>query len=617
MTATSNTMIAKIFAALAVAGLVVSSFASFAPANAQTTTTTTTTTASVSFSRDLTIGSTGADVTALQNWLISKGFAIAAGATGYFGAQSQAALAKYQAANGISPAAGYFGPITRAKVNAGGSTSGGTGTGTGTGSGDLNGGEASLESYEGNDGDDDEVSEGQTGDVAEFSFDVEDGDVEIDRVDLTFTTTAAGAEEDEPWNTFDTITLLVNGEEVASEDVSDEDDWMENDSPYEFRFTGLDAVVEEGDEAVITVQVEVASSVDSASTDIDWTVYVADEGIRAMDGAGIDQYTGETTSETATFTVNEEGDGEELNISSSSEDPNAAVLMVEDDGTSDWYTIFAFELDAEEADIDLDQLGVNLYTSDDNVSDVINDVKVVIDGEEFDDFDWVSEAGTSASTTFDIDKDFTIEGDETVTVEYMVEFKSRITANYAEGATIAASTTGAFVTGEGADDVTASGSAVGETHTLRTTGINVTPDSESASAVSVDGSDNDYATYTMVVDVEAFDADAYISQTAGTAFTFQIEDASTGTVLGTSTATTSTISSSADTEGSSYRISENGSETFTFTVTLNPLAANEGSSYRLQLLTIVSGSSASTPTGTTFTATPASDYETNGVLIND
>lgn len=68
--------------------------------------------------RHLTTGSTGADVTALQNWLISKGYSIPAGATGYFGTQTRAAVAAYQAANGIVPAAGYFGPITRAKVAA-------------------------------------------------------------------------------------------------------------------------------------------------------------------------------------------------------------------------------------------------------------------------------------------------------------------------------------------------------------------------------------------------------------------------------------------------------------------------------------------------------------------
>ncbi len=70
------------------------------------------------FSADLTLGSIGTEVTMLQNFLIGKGYAIAAGATGYFGAQTKAALASYQSAFGISPSSGYFGPLTRMKVNA-------------------------------------------------------------------------------------------------------------------------------------------------------------------------------------------------------------------------------------------------------------------------------------------------------------------------------------------------------------------------------------------------------------------------------------------------------------------------------------------------------------------
>lgn len=69
---------------------------------------------SCSFTRDLTLGATGADVTSLQQTLISKGYAIAAGATGYFGAQTQAAVMAWQKAAGITPAAGYFGPKSRA-----------------------------------------------------------------------------------------------------------------------------------------------------------------------------------------------------------------------------------------------------------------------------------------------------------------------------------------------------------------------------------------------------------------------------------------------------------------------------------------------------------------------
>jgi hypothetical protein len=68
---------------------------------------------SCSFTRDLTVGSTGADVTCLQNALKAAGY-MTASATGYFGALTQAGVSAWQTAMGVSPAAGYFGAKSRA-----------------------------------------------------------------------------------------------------------------------------------------------------------------------------------------------------------------------------------------------------------------------------------------------------------------------------------------------------------------------------------------------------------------------------------------------------------------------------------------------------------------------
>lgn len=70
-------------------------------------------TGSCSFTRDLTVGSTGADVTCLQNALVGQGH-LAVSATGYFGALTKAAVIKWQMAKGVTPAAGYFGARSRA-----------------------------------------------------------------------------------------------------------------------------------------------------------------------------------------------------------------------------------------------------------------------------------------------------------------------------------------------------------------------------------------------------------------------------------------------------------------------------------------------------------------------
>jgi len=69
-----------------------------------------------SFTRSLTVGSRGDDVTCLQNYLKGAGH-LSVSATGYFGSLTKAAAASWQSANGVSPAAGYFGPISRAKYD--------------------------------------------------------------------------------------------------------------------------------------------------------------------------------------------------------------------------------------------------------------------------------------------------------------------------------------------------------------------------------------------------------------------------------------------------------------------------------------------------------------------
>ncbi len=94
---------------------------------------------SCSFTRDLTTGVSGDDVTCLQKALMAAGYgipAISSGAAsyGYFGSQTVSAVIAWQKAAGVSPASGYFGPISRAHWNlSGGSNGGGVSAGTGTG----------------------------------------------------------------------------------------------------------------------------------------------------------------------------------------------------------------------------------------------------------------------------------------------------------------------------------------------------------------------------------------------------------------------------------------------------------------------------------------------------
>src|SRR3989344_1237706 len=95
-----------------------------------TTGTGSTGTTACTFTRSLTVGATGADVTCLQTYLEGTGHFTYTGAKGYFGSITKTAVAAWQAANGVSPAVGYFGSLSQAKYSAVAGTSGGTTGGT-------------------------------------------------------------------------------------------------------------------------------------------------------------------------------------------------------------------------------------------------------------------------------------------------------------------------------------------------------------------------------------------------------------------------------------------------------------------------------------------------------
>lgn len=75
--------------------------------------------ASYNFAKDLRIGAKGTDVTNLQKFLVAKGFLKLSPTAKYgtFGPLTQNAVAAYQRSKRITPAAGVFGPKTRAVAN--------------------------------------------------------------------------------------------------------------------------------------------------------------------------------------------------------------------------------------------------------------------------------------------------------------------------------------------------------------------------------------------------------------------------------------------------------------------------------------------------------------------
>lgn len=471
-------------------------------AGMQTGTTTTVTGPAFVFSGTMRAGMSGPGVATLQgalNAVQNPDIVV----DSKFGPATMAAVKQFQASQGLV-ADGIVGPQTGAALAAASttvivvptgnlpegctSTSGYSSTTgkkcdegtTPSGFPTTGGDEASLSKFSMDSEDD--AEEGQMMHVATIEFDVEDGDAMVERLDLTFDNANVGVgADDEPWDVFETLTLMVDGDEIAEMDINDEDDWNEDNNPFVFRLTGLDYVVEEGETAEIEVYLTAEGNVD-APANADWIIYVDNEGVRTIDTAGITSYIGKT-SDTVSFGVDEEGGDEDIQINSSNDDPNSSLLKVDENDDSDWYEVFVFELEAEENDIEVEDLVLEVLTTDGNYEDLVNDMKIEIDGEEFDDFEVAAgtEATTSADLTFDIDKDFTIDGDEEVMVSVWVEFKKADQDNdgIADGAY---DDTGVekiqvgvrSVTGEGVDDVSDTSTLNGQVHTLTLAGAEIT-----------------------------------------------------------------------------------------------------------------------------------------------
>ncbi|KND51129.1 MAG: penicillin-resistant dd-carboxypeptidase-like protein [Parcubacteria bacterium C7867-001] len=600
--ANTNT-VAKIAAVVAGFGLVAMSFA-YVPAKAATSTDIqaqisalmaqiaalqaqaggSNSTGSTMFNSDLTIGSKGTDVTGLQNWLISKGFSIPAGATGYFGSQTQAAVAAFQAANGIAPAAGYFGPKTRAAVNAmAGGTTSTPGTTTGlTGNGRLTGitslGDVTTDLDEG-----DAVTK-----VVGVSGDATDGDVMIQRVDATFVVANVSSQSSNLDKYVDTVSLYIDGKKVASMDASDGD---KDGRTWTFRFSNLNTVVKNGQTGNIYVEVTPVASIGTNEDGKTVTAKLLVDSLRAAGADGIsDTYV--STAITQDFTVSASTAGT-LTSSLSDSSPRASQVAVSS-STTTGVKILSLKLKAKNQTVTVTDLPVQLGTSDNNLNDVISTVKLM-NGSTVLKSKTVS-TGTFGTTTFD-GVDLDIDADETVTLDVVVDLKGD--SAYADGTTLIASTTtyGWDVSDDNGASVTPSSAVLGYTQTLTATGVSVTKGTFSKTVTAGLAGAGDVVTFTMPFTVTASDTDVFIgAATTKVASVSTTPSASAGGVnYATSTgstqgatgepqgsAVTAADTINGDVAGTAYKVSANTSRTFTFTSTFiatttgTPTAGNVG-----------------------------------------
>lgn len=474
---------------------------------------------------DLTIGSTGAQVTALQQSLVAGGHLVmpAGAAYGYFGSLTKSAVMKWQAANGVS-ATGYFGPLSRAKYNASAPASTTTTTTTtttistpgveGTVTVSLNPTPAAAKVYEGDKG----VS------VLGIKLEAKTSDIKIERVKLQLDENSDSTSNDTDFyrKIAGKISLKDGSTTLASSDLNI-DTVVKDGSNYYITLSGFSFVVPKDTTKVLTVAVDAMSQWDSAFDGDSWTVTVPVEGVRGTDGVGVNQY-GPATAFARDFTSQGEL-AESATLTASTnintpQDQDVVAAQGSDENEYDNLEVLKVDFKAEKDAVTLTDLVVDI-TRGGNTSTATATTAYLYDGSTL--VGSATVAGTSATVmgaTFS-DIDVEIAKDSTKTLSVKLDIDSAGTA----ATTFVADIDTADITAENSagTGITESGSATGETLTVRKIGVEFTLVSKSISKSATAASNNtstSTAEATFVIRAKAVGGDIIFGDAASTTVPF-------------------------------------------------------------------------------------------------
>jgi len=377
-------------------------------------------------------GSRGEVVKTVQMCLSEMGYSNAGSFDGIYGMKTLAQIKSYQADKNLAQD-GVVGPLTWAALDCEKDTD--TDSSVDVEEEFTLGGEGEVTDFEIK-GEDDALASSEEEHVATIEFEVEDGDVNLEKIDLYFGSNDDATDNaNDVWENIEKVTLTVDGKEIASADVSDDDEWNEEDADasntdvYSLSLKG-DAVFKDGDKVEIEVLVDTTDEVESGDTSEDYNLWAE---LRFSNAEGVLTYEGgdaEDDSDAIAFQVDALG-AFGMDFDENSDSP-------EDDKSLDLSDDVEETLVIVDAEIGEDQGGtletavvvltaqLAAGSTDTDADELIDEVQFMVAGKEVDADSVDTSVTTTATTltyTFDLD-DIEVDAEDEIEFEVVGAFNS-------------------------------------------------------------------------------------------------------------------------------------------------------------------------------------------------
>ncbi len=502
---------------------------------------------------------------------------------------------------------------------------------------DPNGGtQGSINSIELGSRDESQALEGET-DVEIYATDIEltdDGALMITRADVWFAEADAGTESQRPWDYFEEVSLVRNGEVIATADAGSSSDWSSvtdgnvdtaaTGREYRLRFADLNLVLGNDATTEVSVAVSMANTIDSADQSADW--YVELGSIRILDESGFttDENTDFGTVQTLEdlFTVGNEEEAA-IDVRDANDPVDATVIEVSDSSSTDTNGVAIYNFDVEEQndiDVNIEEMTLTFTTTGTTTENDVIKRAYLYHGTNKVGEETVANGGIVSFDNMNID----IDGDTKKTLTVKVDlYGNNGAARYVEGTTLAVAVTSidVFTDANGNDegDITPSISATSETHELRSQGIRLAFVSSSAvkTFVADEAGESDQGTFKITFTATAFGADMRVDKSC---VEDQVNAAGQGTEYtitnaGSNATTCLVASSSTDSEDTAnvFEVDEDTTRTLTLTV----VATASATHFAEVSLTSVNWGTATNDTNANYYTFDLADYKTDALNLID